>query len=100
MLDRRDVGVLRRDRARHGDQGLTGRVGNEVQMEIIGGGRHENSSDEHWVICECLWSLTPQKGLCDTTGGITAKFLHTVTQKDKSASRREARTGQHRQAFS
>ena len=36
VLDRRHRGILRRRRARDRDQGLAGRVGDQMQMEIIG----------------------------------------------------------------
>jgi hypothetical protein len=36
VLDWCDGRVLRRSRTRNGDQGFAGRVGNQVQMEIIG----------------------------------------------------------------
>ena len=35
MFHRRDVGVLRGNRARHGDQGLTGRVGDQMKMKVV-----------------------------------------------------------------
>ena len=36
MLDRRDIGVLRRGGARDRDQSFTGGVGNQMEMEIAG----------------------------------------------------------------
>jgi hypothetical protein len=53
VLDRRDVGVLRGHRACHRDQRFTSRIGDEVKMEIVAGGRHLNPC----IGCECLWSL-------------------------------------------
>ena len=38
MLDRRHIGILRRGRARDRDQGFTGRIGNQMEMEITGVG--------------------------------------------------------------
>ena len=35
VLDRRDIGVLRRRGARHHDQGFAGRVGDEMQMKVV-----------------------------------------------------------------
>src|SRR4051794_1529188 len=40
MLDRRHRGILRRRRARDGEQCLAGRVGDEMQMEIGAACRH------------------------------------------------------------
>ena len=35
VFHRRDIGVLGGDRARHGNQGFTGRVGNQMKVKII-----------------------------------------------------------------
>ena len=40
MFDRRHVGILRGHRARHRDQRLTGRIGDEVEMKIVAGRGH------------------------------------------------------------
>ena len=43
VLDRRDIGVLRRRRARDRDQRLAGRVGDQMQMEVVA------CCDEAWI---------------------------------------------------
>ena len=53
MFDRRHVGVLRGHRARHRDQRLTGRIGDQMKMKIIAGRWHRDPC----VSCESLWSL-------------------------------------------
>jgi hypothetical protein len=35
MLHRRHIGILRGNRARHGDQSFSGRVGNQMKMKVI-----------------------------------------------------------------
>ena len=55
--------------------------------------------DDGWVICEFLWSLTARKGLRDTTGGITAKFLHIAARKDKSRARAKRKRDSTGKAF-
>jgi hypothetical protein len=85
VLDRGHVGVLGRDRARHGDQRFTGGVGDEVQVEIIVRARHRNSLYGGGADCGFLWSLTPWKGMCDTRDGTTANFLHTAARQNKFA---------------
>ena len=53
VLDRRHVGILRSHRARHRDQGFTGRIGDQVKMKIVAGRGHRDPC----VSCESLWSL-------------------------------------------
>src|SRR6185503_9113501 len=84
MLDRRDVRILRSDGARDRNQGLTGGVGDEVQVKIIVRGRHKNSLNFVGTVCGFLWSLTSRKGMCDAWGGISADFLHTTGHQNKS----------------
>ena len=53
MFHRRHICILRGHRARHRDQGLTGRIGHQVKMKIVAGGWHHDPC----MICESLWSL-------------------------------------------
>ncbi len=58
MLDSGHVGILRSDRARHRDQRLAGRIGDQMKMKIIADRGHQIPC----VSCESLWTLPDRIG--------------------------------------
>ena len=78
MFDRRHIGVLRRHRPRHRDQGLAGRIGDQVKMKIVAGRGHRDPC----VSCESLWSLTERIGR-GWTGRDNPAFSSQASPRDK-----------------
>ena len=64
VLHRRHIGVLRRDRPRHRDDGFAGRIGNHVKVKIAAGGGHHTINPvftrlrEAVYCCESMWAET------------------------------------------
>ena len=79
VLDRRDIGVLRRRRARDRDQRLAGRVGNQVQMKITAGAL--GHCLRPWINAGYLWNAgeeaTPS-GRVQASAGTGCKYVPTA----------------------